>query len=132
MTDINSGLGKLGLKDLGIPNYFEKPKPVDLIVQLLEMLPVSEDMLILDFFAGSGTTAQAVMRQNALDGGKRSWILVQIDEKIARGKPAHRAGFRTISELTKHRIELGAEQIRLGFPDGEQDLGFRIFGLESE
>jgi hypothetical protein len=129
---VDSGRGKIDLKDLEIPNYFEKPKPLDLIVQLLEMLPVNEDMIVLDFFAGSGTTAQAVMKQNAIDGGKRRWILVQIEEEITRGKPAFKAGFRTISELTKHRIGLGAEQIRGSFPDCDGDLGFRYFGLKSK
>ena len=128
--DIDSGRGKLDLKALGIPNYFEKPKPVDLMLRLLEMYPADEDLIVLDFFAGSGSTAHAVMRQNAIDGGKRSWILIQLDEEIPKGKPAYKNGFRWICNLTQRRIELATEQTQRDFPNSGE-LGFGIWELIS-
>jgi adenine-specific DNA-methyltransferase len=95
---------------------------------------------VLDFFAGSGTTAHAVMAQNAADGGKRRFILVQLpepldpeskDQKVAAefcdklGKP------RNIAELTKERLRRAAQKIKEENPDFKGDLGFRIFKLDS-
>ena len=127
--DIDSGRGKLELKSLGIPNYFEKPKPLELLQHLLKMYPTDDEVIVLDFFAGSGSTAHAVMRQNAIDHGKRSWILIQLDEQIPEGKPAYNHGFRSICDITQRRIELGITQLQQDFPDAK-DLEFSVFVLK--
>lgn len=78
---------------------FDNPKPVALIQHFIQIVNMEKDITVLDFFAGSGTTFEAVSRQNALDGGKRRCILIQKAEKIKR--PSQ---FRTISELCRARI----------------------------
>ncbi|HET6145564.1 MAG TPA: site-specific DNA-methyltransferase [Candidatus Acidoferrales bacterium] len=118
---------------------FETPKPVELIRRVIE-IGGTNDALVLDFFAGSGTTAEAVLRENVADGGARRYILVQLpepldpenkDQKVAAdycdklGKP------RTIVELTKERLRRAAKKIREENPIFAGDLGFRVFKLDS-
>lgn len=81
---------KATLRDIfGTADLFDTPKPHDLIERLLSMFG-SSDALVLDSFAGSGTTAHAVLKQNAEDGGNRRFILVEMDEGIARNVTAER------------------------------------------
>src|SRR5690606_23775982 len=79
------------------------PKPYQLIKFLIDVACEKED-LILDFFAGSGTTAQAVLELNKEDGGNRKFILVQLPEKIAEDSEAYKAGYKTIADICKERI----------------------------
>ena len=83
---------------------FSFPKPVALIKHLLSMVS-DKDALVLDFFGGSGTTAQAVLESNAEDGGSRRFIVVTLDEEVADGSDAAGEGFSTISELARTRIQ---------------------------
>lgn len=85
-------------------SYFDYPKPVGLIQYVLEIVTSNND-IILDSFAGSGTTAQAVLELNEEDGGDRKFILVQLPEKIEKDKPAYNAGFRWIHEITRERVK---------------------------
>lgn len=82
---------------------FENPKPLEMIKQLLEMVTADDD-LILDFFAGSGTTAHAVMALNAEDGGNRKCISVQLPEPCEEKSEAYKAGYRTIADIAKERV----------------------------
>ena len=82
---------------------FETVKPVDLIKKLLFHFSDTED-IILDFFAGSGTTAHAVMELNAEDGGNRKWICVQLPEATDVDNEAYKAGYKNIAEIAKERI----------------------------
>lgn len=95
-----------------IPNVFANPKPVELLEDLISYAGVKEGV-VLDFFAGSGTTAQAVMQLNQSDGGQRSFILVQLDEKLDEADPKQAGALevcdeigcdRTISALTRERL----------------------------
>ena len=88
--------------------------------------------LVLDFFAGSGTTAHAVMDLNAKDGGQRKYICVQLPELTDTKSEAHKAGYNTIFDITKARIEKAAEKIRTetSLLTQELDLGFKIFETE--
>ena len=98
-----------------------------------------EDDIVLDFFAGSGTTGHAVMAQNADDGGNRRYILVQLPEPLdPRTRPASCAEYlrqlgkpRNIAELTKERLRRAAEQDREENPMFAGDIGFRVFKLDS-
>jgi adenine-specific DNA-methyltransferase len=84
---------------------FSRPKPVGLIKTLIKSVTHSKkDALVLDFFAGSGTTAQAVNELNKEDSGARKFILVQSCEKVKQNSEAFRAGYKTIYEITKDRI----------------------------
>ena len=120
---------------------FQTPKPVRLIRRICSLLTGCEKPeLVLDFFAGSGTTGHAVMAQNAADGGNRRYILVQLpepldpankDQKTAAnfcdtlGKP------RTIAELTKERLRRAGKKIREEHPLYTGDYGFRVFKEDS-
>ena len=110
---------------------FDTPKPVRLINEILK-LSVDEDAIILDFFAGSGTTAHALMEFN-LDGGQRSSISVQMPELLDETSEAYKAGYRTIADITRARIDkviakLKAEKSDL-FNDGAQNLACAHFTL---
>lgn len=82
---------------------------------------------ILDFFAGSGTTAHAVMQLNAEDGGNRRYICVQWAEETDARSEARKAGYATIFDITRARIEKAAAKIRAEHPGFQGDLGFKIF-----
>lgn len=117
---------------------FDNPKPVNDLRRLTGYLTGPDD-LVCDFFAGSGTTGHAVLAQNAVDGGNRRYILVQLpepldidnkDQKIAAefcdqiGKP------RTIAELTKERLRRAAAKVKADNPLFAGDTGFRVFKLD--
>ncbi len=84
---------------------FTYPKPVSLLSRILKMICQNPNDLILDFFAGSGTTAHAVMELNAEDGGHRQCISVQMPEVLAEDSEAYKAGYRTIADITRARID---------------------------
>ena len=106
---------------------FETPKPTDLVKHLITMS--SDDAIVVDFFSGSATTAQAVMQKNSEDGGSRQFILVQSPEQIAEDKEAYKAGYRTIDEIGQERIKRAAAKIREENPLFAGDLGFKHYTL---
>lgn len=100
--------GRLGSYDLKrvfgtTESLFDNPKPVDLLFRLISFSTQPED-IILDLFAGTATTAEAVLRLNQRDGGKRRSIMVQMPEAISEDKPAYRAGYKTIAALGQARV----------------------------
>ncbi|WP_052019203.1 site-specific DNA-methyltransferase [Pelistega indica] len=100
---------------LEVENLFDKrifsfPKPISFVHQLLH-LSTNKDSLVLDFFAGSGTTAHAVMQLNAEDGGNRKFIMVQLPELTDEKSEAYKAGYKTIAEISKERIRRAGAQI---------------------
>lgn len=86
-----------------------------------------DDFFVLDFFSGSATTAQAVMEQNMIDGGKRKYILVQWTEEIDEKQASYKAGFRTICQIGKERIRLAGDKLQRENPDANVDIGFKVF-----
>jgi len=129
--EYSSGNGTAQIKELLNGKFFSNPKPLKLILDFVEIGSAQND-LILDFFAGSGTTAHAVMDLNAKDGGKRKYICVQLPEPTDAKSEAHKAGYKTIFDITKARIEKAAEHIRTtpSLLSHEVDLGFKIFETE--
>lgn len=109
---------------------FDTPKPTPYIKRMLE-IATDRDSLILDFFSGSATTANAVMTLNAQDKGHRKYILVQVPEKVPEGSNAAKAGYANICEVGKERIRRAAEHIRKAYPDCGVDCGFRVLRLDS-
>ena len=91
-------------------NIFDFPKPVIFIRDLINYATNSSD-LVLDFFAGSGTTAQAVMELNEEDGGNRRYICVQMPEATDEKSEAYKAGYKTIADITRARIQKVIEKI---------------------
>ncbi len=121
------------------PTVFESPKPVGLIQEIVR-LASDRSGIVLDFFAGSGSTAHAVMAQNLADGGSRRYILVQIAEPLdhvykRQNVPAEfceKLGLRkNIAELTKERLRRTGGRIKEENTDHTGDLGFRVFRLDT-
>ena len=110
---------------------FDYPKPTYIIKRLLSILYFEDSDIILDFFSGSATTAHAVMQLNAQDGGKRKFIMVQLDEPVKKGSEAEKAGYKTIDEIGRERIRRAAEKIKTENPETKADLGFQTFYLKS-
>ena len=112
--------------------YFDFPKPVSYIKQML-MVSTKKDDLILDFFSGSATTAHAVMQLNAEDGGNRKFIMVQLPEETTEDSEAYKAGYKNICEIGKERIRRAGKKIKEENPLTTQDLdtGFRVFRMDS-
>jgi adenine-specific DNA-methyltransferase len=118
------------IKNLFDDKVFDTPKPLLLIQRMLELSTSSVGSdLVLDFFAGSGTTAHAVLNQNLKDGGNRRFILVQMPEFISPELPASKAGFSDIAEITIERIRRAGKQIIDQNKIFAGDLGFRVLKL---
>ncbi len=105
------------LKELFENPPFDTPKPTQLIRKMLEIgTNAEEEDIILDFFAGSGTTAHAVMELNQEDSGNRKYILVQLPEATDENSEAYKAGYKKISDITKERIKRVIK--KLDYKDG--------------
>lgn len=141
IVKVLSEQGRKDLERLGLGGAFDYPKPVDFVQQLVRAAtsPSGGD-LVLDFFAGSGTTAEAVLRQNADDGGDRRFLLVQLPEES--GQP----GFPTLAAVTRERVRRAGRLLRSeteeAGPEAEPgagpatdtastDTGFRAFRLSA-
>lgn len=118
--------GTKEITDIFDRKLFDFPKPSSLIKFLVKTLN-DKNAVICDFFAGSGTTAHAVMQLNTEDGGNRQFILVQLPEKTDEKSEAFKAGYKTIFDITKARIEKAATQIQAQNPNASGDFGFRIY-----
>ena len=122
--------GKKQLSEiLGEPNILNNPKPVGLIRHLLEF-STDPDSLVVDFFAGSCTTAQAVLELNRADNGNRKFIVVQLPEQTPEKSIARNAGYKTISDIGKTRIQRLLDRMRTDSLSREsEDLGVKVFRL---
>ncbi|KXB34267.1 DNA (cytosine-5-)-methyltransferase [Bacteroidales bacterium KA00251] len=117
----------------GDKGVFDGPKPVRLLRRLMTLANLKDDSVVLDFFSGSATTAHAVMKLNAEDGGKRKYIMVQLPEETPENSPARKAGYKTICEIGQERIRRAGRQIKeeVGLLDNGLDIGFRVLCLDS-
>lgn len=133
------------LDALGLKGLFDYPKPTSLIKKLANMVTYdNKDCIVLDFFSGSGTTAQSIMQLNAEDDGNRKFIMVQLPEKCDESSEVYKAGYKTIAEIGKERIrrageqikkdiELSARQSKIGeAPKKVPDIGFRVLKADSK
>lgn len=133
------------LKTLMNGPSFDTPKPIELIVRMLKMMTYDDkDSFILDFFSGSATTAHAVMKLNAEDGGNRKFIMIQLPELCNEKSEVYKAGYNNICDIGEERIRRAGEQIKSEwekehnldglFCSDEQfttDIGFKVFKLDS-
>ncbi len=108
---------------------FDTPKPTDLIKRILKLLPENSDYFFLDFFAGSGTSAHAVVELNLEDGGNRQSISVQMPEVLDEDSEAYKAGYRTIADITRARIDKVIAKLKAEHPDKTTDLACAHFTL---
>ena len=131
----DTGATLTNTKLFDIPELFDNPKPIDLIKYFTNIV-TNEDSIILDFFAGSATTAHAVMNLNAEDGGTRKYILVQLPEPCDEKTEAFKAGYKNIAEIARERIRRAGKKIiadnngKLDLNNnGTLDIGFKSFKL---
>ena len=120
------------VKELFEKPPFDSPKPTRLLKQIIR-IATNKDDLILDFFSGSATTADAMMQYNAEDGGTRKFILVQLPEETDVKSEAYKAGYKTICDIGKERIRRAGTKIKEenGMMAQNLDTGFRVLKLDS-
>ena len=130
--EFSNDYGRKAIKDLFGKALMDFPKSVELIEHLVQ-LGTSEDSIVLDFFGGSATTVQAVMSQNAADGGSRRCFLIQLPESCPEKSEAFKAGFANIAELAKERIRRAGKEIKksLGLSGENLDIGFRVLKVDT-
>lgn len=114
--------GSTEVRDVMGGGYFDNPKPTKLL-KTIAAIGTQSDSIVLDFFAGSSSTANAVMQLNAEDGGNRRFIMVQLPEPTPEDSEARKVGFATIADISRKRIQLAGEKI------GKGDTGFRAYKL---
>ncbi|MCL7872682.1 site-specific DNA-methyltransferase [Bacillus altitudinis] len=134
------------LDNIGLGGAFDYSKPVDLIKYLIERISIKKNEIILDFFSGSATTAQAVMQLNAEDGGNRKYILVQLPERLDESSDAYKDGYQTICDIGEERIHRAGEKIKADLKEKQQkagmlgedavdpdslDIGFKVLKLDT-
>ncbi|MDR2266131.1 MAG: site-specific DNA-methyltransferase [Christensenellaceae bacterium] len=132
--DTNTEKGTLTVKELFNSKVFDYPKPVELLIKMLQMGTCpNEGDIVLDFFSGSATTAHAVMQQNAADNGNRKFICIQLPELIDAETNAFKAGYKNLCEIGKERIRRAAKKIKDDAPmlTAELDTGFKVFKLDT-
>lgn len=113
-------------------DLFDFPKDELVLQEVIEMLTEKDD-IIVDFFAGSSTTAHSVMLQNATDGGSRRFVMVQLDEKVNEESAAYQAGFKTIPEVSRERIRRAGKSVIGGacHAGWNKDVGFRVLKIDT-
>lgn len=130
MTPERYGSNQEGSSELeklfGIKGMFDNPKPTKLICALLGLV-TNDDSIVLDFFSGTSTTADAVMQLNLKDGGKRKFIMVQWPEKCSVTSIPFNNGYNTICEIGKERIRRAGDKIKSEHPETDIDMGFKVF-----
>ena len=129
----NSERGTEQFVDLGFKKQiFTNPKPIGLVQAKLEMT-VRDNDLVLDFFAGSSSTAHAILDFNLKENQKINFILVQLPQSTDEKSEAFKAGYKTIAEIGKERIRRVVKKIKEEHPDKskDMDLGFKVFKLDS-
>ena len=117
------------LEEIFKGRFFSFPKPVGLIYDFV-MQGTEKDSIVMDFFSGSATTAEAVMKANVEDCGRRKFIMVQLSEKTDEKSEAYKAGYKNICEIGKERIRRAAKKIAEEHPDAKFDGGFRVLKLD--
>lgn len=105
---------------------FNNPKNINMIQYFIDLIN-DKGGIVLDFFSGSATTAQAVMKQNSIDNGHRKWIMVQLNEVCEKETEAYKCGFKNIPEIGKERIRRAGDKIMQENPEANIDTGFKVF-----
>jgi adenine-specific DNA-methyltransferase len=136
VLELDGRLGSYDLRELfpEMKKVFTNPKPVELLSRFMSFVVAPQDV-VLDFFAGSATTAHAVMALNAVDGGGRRHICVQIPEECDEKSEAFKAGYKTVAEISKERIRRAGELIKRTVAEQpgshKLDIGFRVLKIDS-
>lgn len=128
----NTDVANREIKELFTESVFDTPKPTLLIKRMLELSTEGSD-IVLDFFAGSGTSAQAVMQANSDDSGNRRFILVQVPHECDQRTEAYKAGYKTISDICVERVRRAGNKIKKESEliGADLDVGFRLLKVDS-
>lgn len=121
-------------KLLGMQSLMSFPKPTKLVAKLaLAACRFDKECVILDFFAGSSTTAHSILALNAQDGGNRRFIMVQLPEICEVKSEAYKAGYKTIADISKERIRRAGTKILAGecHKEWNKDVGFRVLKVDT-
>lgn len=129
-NEFSNDNSKKNLVSLFEANVFDYSKPVSLIKQLIKYASTDDD-IIMDFFSGSATTAQAVMQANVEEDFQRRFILVQLQEPCIENSDAFKAGYENICEIGKQRIRLVAKKLAETYGADKYDFGFRVLKLDN-
>ena len=132
--DTNTEKGTLLVKELMEGKVFDYPKPVEMMMRMIEMGTNSDtEDIVLDFFSGSATTAHAVMEMNAEDDGNRRFIMVQYPEKCDVNSEAYKCGYKTICEIGEERIRRAGKKIQQekGLLAQNIDIGYRVLKCDT-
>lgn len=131
-TKYSSRRGTAEVEEILNGKIFSFPKPTELLYDFVRV-GLSEDDYILDFFSGSATTAHAVMKLNAEDGGHRKFVMVQLLEETAQKSEAYKAGYKNICEIGKERIRRAGQKIKdeAGLTAQGLDIGFRVLKCDT-
>lgn len=131
-TEMRTENGTREVRALFGATYFDHPKPLGLLYRCAVM-GTELDSIILDFFSGSATTAHAVMKLNAEDGGHRKFIMVQLPEVTDEKSEARKAGYETICQIGEERIRRAGKKVKedAGLQGQDLDIGFRVLKLDS-
>lgn len=129
---INNDYGKKSIKELFGSNVMSFPKPPELIKRMIA-IGSRKDSIVMDFFSGSATTAQAVMQINSETNENRHFIMVQLPEICAEKTEAFKAGYKTICDIGEERIRRAGKKIKEESPltTTDLDIGFRVFKVDS-
>lgn len=127
-TKFISEQGTVEAGKIGMGGILEFPKPMELIRQCV-FLATDKDDIVLDFFAGSGTTAHAVLAQNMEDGLARQFICVQLPEPTPEKSEARQQDYMTISDIARRRIQLAGDAIKAELRGQSVDVGFKSYSL---
>ena len=115
------------LRDLMGGMLFQNPKDEEIIADIIEFTLSDNNAIIMDFFAGSSTTAHSVIEMNARDCGHRRFVMVQLPEKTEENSEAYKNGYKNICEIGKERIRRAGEKIKLEHSGADLDIGFKVF-----
>ncbi len=126
--EITNDYGRKTIKDLFGSAVMDFPKSTELLEKIIQM-GARSDSLIIDFFSGSSSTADALLRLNSVDSGDRRFIMVQLPEPCATDSEAFKAGYETIAELSKERIRRAGKKLR--GDDSQLDVGFRVMKIDT-
>lgn len=131
-SEMNHENGKEMIGQLFGNTPFDFPKSVEYIKKCI-LLGTKKDSIVMDFFSGSATSAHAVMKQNSEDGGKRTFIMIQLPESVSTNATAASSGYETICDIGEERIRRAAKRIKEESPltTADLDTGFRVLKLDS-
>ena len=138
IDDVLNADASSGIKRLFEKSIFSYSKPSRLLKHIISYIKLSSKDIILDFFAGSATTAHAVYEKNLEDGGNRKYICVQLPEPTQENTEAYKAGYKNIADIGKERIRRAVKKIKeeskqqslLDRGKNDLDLGFKVFKLD--